>query len=73
MDEKPWYKSLGVWAAVAIPFFAVLLPLFGKPELGTVVAQEQAGIVEWLTVLGTLIASALALYGRIRAKTKITS
>jgi len=72
MEEKPWYKSLGEWSAIAIPFVALLLPIVGKVELGTFITEEAAGIKEWFTLLGTLIASILAFYGRWRAKTKIT-
>lgn len=71
MDSKPWYKSLGIWAAVAIPLVALVLPVLGQAELGTFITGESAGITEWLTALGTVIASALAIYGRWRAKTEI--
>ena len=71
MDEKKWYKSLGEWAAIAIPFVALLLPILGQAELGKFVTAESAGIIEWVTALGVLIGSTLAFYGRYRATTKL--
>ena len=73
MNEKKWYKSLGEWAAIAIPFVALLLPILGQAELGKFVTVESPGIVEWLTAIGVFIGSALAFYGRWRATTKIVS
>ena len=72
MDTKPWYMSLGEWAAIAIPFVALLLPMFGQAKLGKFVTAESTGLCEWLTALGVLAASALAFYGRYRATTKLT-
>lgn len=72
MNEKPWWKSLGEWAAIAIPFVALILPALGQVELGKFVTAESAGITEWLTALGVLVGSALAFWGRWRATTKIT-
>jgi len=72
MDSKPWYKSLSEWAAIGIPFVALLLPMFGKAELGKFITEESAGLTEWLTALGVLIGSTLAFYGRWRATTKLT-
>jgi len=71
METKKWYHSLGEWAAIAIPFVALLLPMFGHVELGKFITTEAVGIGEWLTMLGVLIGSALAFYGRFRAVTKI--
>ena len=70
-ETKPWYKSLGEWAAIVIPIFGIILPIFGKVELAKLINEEQAGIVEWLTALGVLISSALAFYGRYRATKRI--
>ena len=72
METKPWYKSLGEWSALAIPFVALVLPMFGQVELGKFITEESAGTAEWLTALGILVGSALAFYGRWRATTKIT-
>ena len=73
MNEKKWYQSLGVWASLAIPLIAVVLPMLGRAELGKFVTEESVGIVEWLTALGVLVGSALAFYGRWRATTKLTT
>ena len=72
METKPWYNSLGEWAAIAIPFVALLLPILGQAELGKFVTAESAGLIEWLTAFGVVVGSALAFYGRWRATTKIT-
>lgn len=71
MDEKHWYHSLGEWAAIAIPFVALLLPILGHAELGKFITGESAGVIEWLTALGVLVGSALAFYGRWRTKSTI--
>jgi hypothetical protein len=68
---KPWYKSMGEWAAIIIPIFGILLPVLGKAELGKFVTEESTGIIEWLTGLGVLIGSGFAFYGRWRATTEI--
>lgn len=69
--SKKWYQSLGMWAPLLIPIFALLLPAIGQANLGAFITEESAGITEWLTALGTLIGSALALYGRFRATKEI--
>lgn len=71
METKKWYKSLGIWAPITIPFVALLLPAIGQVNLSKLITKESAGITEWLTVLGVLIGSALAFYGRVRATKKI--
>ncbi|KKK81213.1 hypothetical protein LCGC14_2815720 [marine sediment metagenome] len=73
METKKWYKSLGEWAAIGIPFVALVLPILSQAELGKFITAESAGLSEWLTALGVLIGSALAFYGRWRARTKITA
>lgn len=71
METKKWYKSLGEWAALAIPLVALILPMFGQVELGKFITEESTGLAEWLTALGVLITSAIAFYARWRATTKI--
>ena len=68
---KKWYQSLGIWGSALVMILGVILPIFGKADMATFVQEESAGIVEWLTALGTLIGGALAFYGRYRAKTEI--
>lgn len=71
METKKWNQSLGIWAALLIPIVALVLPILGKADLSAFITEEQTGITEWLTALGTLIGSALAFYGRYRATKRI--
>lgn len=72
MEDKKWYKSLGEWAAMIFPIVALILPMLGQVELGKFITEEASGMLEWFTALSVLIVSALAFYGRWRARTKIT-
>jgi hypothetical protein len=73
MDEKPWYKSLTVWGISFLSVCGLLLPIFGKADYATFLAEEQAGIGEWLGLLGGLIGSLLAFIGRFKAVTRLTT
>ena len=73
MDTKPWYQSLTIWGTTILAFSGLILPLIGKSDIAAIVQEEQAGIIDWLATLGALVGSALALIGRIRAKTSLTS
>ena len=72
METKKWFESLGIWGSLIVVACGVILPLFGQADYAALLAGEQAGIVEWLSALGTLIGSGLAFYGRLRAKKIIT-
>ena len=67
-ETKKWNQSLGIWAAMLLPVVALALPIFGQADLGAFVSEESTGIVEWLTAIGTVIGSALAFWGRYRAR-----
>ena len=71
METKKWYQSLGIWGAVLLPIFALALPIFGQADLAAVVTEESAGLIDWLATVGTVIASAMTFYGRIRATKRI--
>ena len=73
MDEtKSKWASLGIWASLCIPIVALILPIVGKADLAALVTEESTGLVEWFTVLGTLIVSAVSYYARMRATKKLT-
>jgi hypothetical protein len=79
MDSKPWYKSLGVITGAILTVLILVLPIAGQADLGGQLAEEQTGIIAWFADLDAVIAkimllvtNALALYGRLRAKTRIT-
>ena len=65
-DTKPWYLSAGVWGAI-VSLVASLLSLF-KVELDP---RLQGDLRDWMLALATLVASAVALYGRVRASRRI--
>lgn len=72
MKTKKWYKSLTYWGAAILSLCGVILPALGEVNLANFLQGEQTGILEWLTALGDLVGSALIVYGRWRATTKIT-
>ena len=73
MDTKKWWQSLTIWGTLIMGFLALLLPVLGQADYAKLLAEEQAGLVEWLGALGTLIGGAMAFYGRLRAVKKIVS
>jgi len=67
MDEtKPWYTSRAVWGALVAMFSSTLM-VAGH----TIAPDLQSMLIDVLTLLGTSFGSGLALYGRIKASTKI--
>lgn len=66
-DTKPWYLSAGVWGAI-VSLLASLLSLF-KVQLDPRLLDD---LRDWMLALATLVASAVALYGRLRASRRIT-
>ena len=73
MDKKHWYSSLTIWGTAILTLCALILPLFGKVDLANALQDEQANITDILAALGSLVGSILAVYGRIRAASKITT
>jgi hypothetical protein len=71
MDEKPWYLSKTIWASLLIVIVSAL-SIFGRPEEAAAVQEESGGIADWIVQLITLILGALAFYGRITTKAKLT-
>jgi hypothetical protein len=65
-DTKPWYTSVGVWGAIVTILTPALRLL--KIELD---AQAQADLAGMLFSAATIIAGAVALYGRLRAAKRI--
>lgn len=72
MDKKPWYQSITVWGAALVTISAVLLPMFGKPEIATTIQEQQTSIMEILTKIGEVVGLAVVIIGRFRAKTNLT-
>lgn len=71
METKKWWQSLTIWGTLIMGFLGLLLPIVGQVDYANFLAEEQAGIVEWLGGLGVLIGTAMAIYGRFRAVKKI--
>ena len=71
MEEKPWYLSKTIWASILVVVVSALA-IFGRSEEATVVEAEASGIADWIVQMITLVFGAIAFYGRLTAKTKIT-
>lgn len=67
MDTKVWYTSKALWGAV-VAILASLLSLFHVNLDST----AQSSVVELLIQGATLIGAVVALYGRIKADSKLT-
>lgn len=72
MEQKNWKKSLTLIATGVITILIVALRVTGQAETAEVISNEQAEIIEWFISIGTIISSAIAFYGRVRASTQIT-
>lgn len=67
MDSKSWYQSRAVWGGIVSIAFSVA-GLFGHDVSGKV---DQATVANALVTLGAAVGGVLAIYGRIKATTKI--
>ena len=65
-QAKPWYASKTVWGSL-VAGAAIVAGFFGL----TVGAEDQASIVDSAVQIVGAIGAALAIYGRITAKTVI--
>ena len=71
MNTKPWYSSLTIWAAAFVAF------LQGVPEIINQINAAAPGlglaanplVMKILTIIGLIV----AIYGRLTAKTTISS
>jgi hypothetical protein len=71
VDEKSWYASKAVWGAI-IAGICALLALIGKaltPEEQSILTDR---IVELAVAIVGLLGAALAVYGRLKATTRLT-
>ena len=67
MDSKPWFQSKGVWGGV-IALLAGVAGLFGFH----LDAALQGDVIDWLAAAGGVAGAALAIYGRIKATSRVT-
>ena len=72
MDEKKWYLSKGVWGS-ALVVIVTLLTLLGKKGEADVIEEQSGAISDSIIQLVTIGAGLLALWGRLTAKTKVTT
>jgi len=66
-DTKPWYASTGVWGSVV----AIGAGLVGTVWGINVTEADQTAIVTGVTTIVGGIGGMIALWGRLRAKTKV--
>lgn len=75
MEKEVWYQSKGVWGS-GIVIILGLLQTLNIGDIGPVtydnMMANQEGIVGSLAQLGTFVAGALALWGRLTAKKQVT-
>ena len=67
---KPWYASRAVWGGI-VAAACGLLSLFGhqlSPETQAFITEKAVQIA---TAVATVVGGGLAIYGRIKAETKI--
>lgn len=67
MDSKPWFQSKGVWGG-AIAVAAGVAGLFGF----NLDAGLQGDLTEWIVSIGGIVGAGLAIYGRIKATTRVS-
>lgn len=73
MEEKKWWQSLTLWGTAILALCGVILPVIGQADLGSFLGAEKTNIMDVLTALGSVIGSVMAIIGRWRAKTRITT
>jgi hypothetical protein len=66
METKKWFESIGVWGGI-VALIAGIAGGFGY----AVGPEEQAAIATAITALASAIGGAIAIYGRMKAKTTI--
>ena len=72
MDEKKWYMSKGVWGSALVVLITVLTLLGRKPE-ADIIKEQSGAISETIIQIVTIGAGLLALWGRLAAKSKVTT
>lgn len=65
VNEKSWWQSRTIWASVVVVLVSVL-GLFG---IG--VSAEQEAITDTIYAIVTALAGAVAVWGRLRATTRL--
>ena len=70
MENKPWYLSRTIWGAIAA-ILAAGLAAFGKhlsPDGQSVIADRAVDVA---AAVATIVGGVVAIYGRVKAETKI--
>lgn len=67
-ETKPWYTSVGVWGAVVSLIGATLSLL--KVQVDPLFLED---LRQWLISAATLAGAGAALYGRVRARRRISA
>lgn len=74
-EKEVWYQSKGVWGSLFVMVLGILQALnisdIGPVSVENVTAEKET-MVEMLTQVGIFAAGALALWGRLTAKKKVT-
>jgi hypothetical protein len=72
-ETKPWWASRGVWGGIIL-VLSLIIGAFGysglTPEEQTVLGDS---ITNLAAVLGTVIGTILAIWGRIKASKQVTA
>jgi hypothetical protein len=67
MNTKNWWESKTIWAS----FVSMLITVLGLIHV-SISSATGADVTTWLATAGTLITSAIAIYGRAKATTVIS-
>ena len=70
-ETKPWYTSKTLWGSV-ISFAVIGLGIINRPEQAAALEAEAGNIIAIVAGVIGLVSSAVAIYGRFVAKTKLT-
>ena len=71
METKPWYRSKGIIGGV-LGAVAGIVAMFGYVFSPAEVEQTMNNVLLIVVSAEAIVGSALAIWGRVKAKTKIT-
>lgn len=73
--KKWWAESLTIWGTIVTALSTILPlvgPLFGLDITSEMVEQFGASVTNLIQIIGGLTGTSMALYGRSRARAKLT-
>lgn len=75
MEKEMWYQSKGVWGSLIVMGLGLMQSMnigeAGPVSIDAMTAEKET-LTEMMTQIGTIIAGALAMWGRLTAKKQVT-